>query len=105
MHQIGMGELADRVNFALKTPNNLFVIQQVLPDHFQGDNPVHVLMAGLVNLAGSTLSDSLEDDVRADDQVGHSSLKDQVELIRREPSLLQQLLSQILGVLMIRLQM
>src|SRR5262249_52899625 len=57
-------------------------------------NPLHVLMPRLVDLAGASLAQPFQNDVRPQHQLGAAAAKELIELVRGQPAVPQELTGQ-----------
>ncbi len=63
-NDIGMHELADRLNFPIKPAHDLGIVRLVRPDELDGHRPLHVDVPGLVHEADPALTEPFDQDVR-----------------------------------------
>src|SRR5262249_38221709 len=87
-------ELTDDLNFAIEAGDHVRIGKQLLPDQLQSNRAVHLLMLGLEHLAHSTFTAAFQEAIRTQHQVLSAALEQLIDLVCRQPTALQQLLTQ-----------
>ena len=97
-HHVGVGQLGDRLDFAVEAVDGIVMAEPVGADDFQGDNALHQAMAGLEDLAHAPFAEPLQQEILTQDQGPAVAAQQLVGLVRRQPAALHQLSRQRLRV-------
>ena len=88
LHDVRMIEAGHRIHFQEKLAATFIVGDDLGLNQFQGDDPLVLAMASLIDGGKTTLAETIEDVIRTDDQLIDFADKELVDLKDREPAAL-----------------
>src|SRR5262245_8791928 len=81
MDDVGMHELADRLDLAVKAADHVRIAEEVRADHFDSGHAIHLLVVSLEDLAGAAGAEPFHQNVWAHEQLAALVLKQLIDLV------------------------